>query len=526
MDDRLSLVVTHADGTTSRWAGDEVNGENVTTSLGFGTAITGGHTVCTTELLRSLQPRRDEALFDDVQVIAAGGEVVWQGRMQQLPRDASSIKPAAVGYSAALKDDGSFREIYVDQDLGRWNEPPVDHKVALLTSGSPTYPQNGSVGVAAGGLVMVQGPLDNTSGTVLGVTEAWYDAAGVQIARLDYAAASYYKDGTALISGWHVEAGLGAGTTLGFTDLGTNVYANGSGTLTATAARNTAQLRMYYNGTVAAQGPWTATWTTLRVYGNHGLTVQADGGIIGSDIIADVVARTAPGLTTTGITPSAFSIPQAAFLDATTADQVIATINAYHGWEWGCWGRDFYWRPPAQDVVWNARLDEGAAPSLEGDTADDVLTGVMVTYQLGDGTRRTAGPTGSTADVTSALLEASGNPASDHGIRRIATLPLSNPTTDDGAVVIGAAYLAEQNLAARAGTITVTGSCQREGSARFPVSKIKAGDYVRLADRVDDPPRRIISTSYDHSTRTVTLEVGSKVVRVDALLARLDARTA
>jgi hypothetical protein len=52
---------------------------------------------------------------------------------------------------------------------------------------------------------------------------------------------------------------------------------------------------------------------------------------------------------------------------------------------------------------------------------------------------------------------------------------------------------------------------------------VKAGDYVRISDHPNDQPRRIISTSYTHDSRTITLDVGTIPHKLDALMARLEA---
>ena len=82
--------------------------------------------------------------------------------------------------------------------------------------------------------------------------------------------------------------------------------------------------------------------------------------------------------------------------------------------------------------------------------------------------------------------------------------------------------LTEKGVASRAGTITMTGRVQKQGGGWFPVWAVRSGDYVTVPDRVGEPNRRITQTSYDHASRTVSADVGNRVARVDATLARLD----
>jgi hypothetical protein len=54
---------------------------------------------------------------------------------------------------------------------------------------------------------------------------------------------------------------------------------------------------------------------------------------------------------------------------------------------------------------------------------------------------------------------------------------------------------------------------------------VRAGDYIRISDRAGDAPRKIVTTSYDHSSRTLTATVGQgPLYRLDGLLQRVAVR--
>jgi hypothetical protein len=114
--DRLSLSVTHADGTVTRWAPDEPDAANVLDDLEFSTATPGGYRTLSCSLLRDLRRARpDQALFDQIRAYGPGGRTAWEGRMTQFPYADGTISPGGVGWAAHLKDDYVV-EIYVDRD--------------------------------------------------------------------------------------------------------------------------------------------------------------------------------------------------------------------------------------------------------------------------------------------------------------------------------------------------------------------------------------------------------------------------
>jgi hypothetical protein len=98
---------------------------------------------------------------------------------------------------------------------------------------------------------------------------------------------------------------------------------------------------------------------------------------------------------------------------------------------------------------------------------------------------------------------------------------LSFPTTDDGAVELGTAALGEARLAARSGTITLTGTVKDAGGVVQPVSAVRAGDTVRMMDLPNDAPRRIVETTYSHAQRQISLTINSSSSRLHALIERL-----
>jgi len=433
--------------------------------------------------------------------------------------------------------------VYVDRDLGRWTGPSLQRQIDLAASSFSSAGMEVTPDPTTGQPALtcnLNGPWQATTKPIIGPL---YDSGGIPLGSLYYA---WKRGGGVTINpadaNWTWETFLSTDDRLTASDTSGNLRAAGpgTGTVTATAAtREFAMLQFYY-----AAGPaggnndlYQIAWTCLAVYGNHGLTKQgtADAtnaqGFYAHDVIADVVARAAPMLVyTTGlggsIAPVEFVIPHLSFLDPVTAEDAISLINGYHLYEWGVYdNREFFWRPPDPGrMTWEARLSEGAQISLEGDDSANVFNGVFVTYTDPSGRKSTVGPPNSVADVIdSTLVDTSlDNPVNRANIpRKWGRLEISNPTTSAGAIQLGAVWLAEHNLPARRGQLTLTGQVWHPEKGMRPVWAVRAGDYIRIADRPNDPVRRIIETSYDHDSRRMTASLDNTVFKLESIMERM-----
>lgn len=544
--DRLALSVTTNTGRVVRWGGDEPDAERIPGDLEFSTSMPGGYRDLSCSLLRRLSG--DERLFNDVRAYGPGNRTAWNGRLAQFPREDLQVNPGAVGWSAHLRDDPSFREIYVDRDLSRWTGPSVQRQLNLLSTWDPSFDAS-VVPDSTSGSPSLKTSLQGDWANRTPICETINDTGKIPLGSMYYA----WKIGSSVNAAdpnWAWSAILGADDVFSSFDTNGNLRAAGPSTGTLTATTSTRMVALLQQGYTAIPSidhqstEYPVFWTVLALYGRHGLTKVGAAsatdaqGFYGHDLIANIVSRTAPLLTATqgsgGIEPNTgFVVPQAAFVEPTTGEEAIMLLNGYFLWEWGVYdNRRFFWRAPDPNrLVWQARKDQGAHLSEEGETAEAQFNGVMVRYTDPSGQHRTAGPPATywqgaiaRCDVTDAnLVDASPeNAVNAAGIpRRWGVLDVTPVTTDIGAVQLGVVWLAEHRLPQRRGTITVANTVTHPTEGPVPTWRVRAGDGVVVPDRTDDLPRRIIQTSYNRGNDTNTLTVGNTEFKLDALLERI-----
>lgn len=540
LDDRLAISVERPDGSTTRWGPDEPLAENVPNTIELESSIPGGYRSFSSPLLRRIDLEyTDQNLADKINVYLPGGRPVWQGRLVQAPRSHGTtheIIPGAVGHAAALRYFPAFREIYVDRDLSRWRDAPLERRLSHVTTAGP-YASWGSAitGGVAWDLPVDVAIHDETS------SELHYDAGpGLTISRLGYKGAR-----TGAFTGFEA-ATLYLNNSLDHTGTSSSSALTLDDTVRSASgftARRYALLRTYLSsGPVTLTAAHQQRFTKLAVYGSHGLPLQAisgePDGVFASDVIADILDRAAPDIsyTASSIETTDFPIPHLAFHDFISPEAAILLVNNYHQYEWGCYDDEtFFYRAPDPDrLCWEARLGNGAHLRFEGHILDEVYNGVVVQYQDGLGNTKSVGPPAAYWNASTALVDATStdlvdtselNPINAWDIpRKWAILTVPYPTTQAGATQMGIVWLAEHLIPQRRGTLVVTGTGAMihptEGA--LPLSLVKAGDYARISDHPADVPRRIVHTRYRHSAneRTLECDLDNSSFKLEAIVER------
>ena len=546
---RLSVVVDPPGAYTPvyRWGVDEPKPENTFSGLAFSTTMPGGFEQMSCKLTRKpIYDYPDLTEFSTVKVFGVGGEPAWEGRLQASPRTSGaqiSIDPSAVGWQAALDDDNSARMIYIDIDLSKWQGSTAARKLAVSTY-DPNNFNLTDAGVNSSPVIECGLQAPWVSPYTLSVCEVFYDAKGLPIDKFYYAA----KNGTGGTTGgwaWQPLVCIDDLISGGGYDTGGNVVSASpiaSFLQATTSTRIWAVWQLYFSG---VSGAADTTWynmflTHAGITGKHGLTMRgtwaADPttafGVYASDVINHAVITWAHQLATSRagvstIEPTLFIIPQLAFLDPTTAGNIINAALLYHtqmDW-WVDEGPTFNlasWNKHGRQ--WRARV----GPSGLQETGPDVTqlcNKVIVTYNDVTGTARTVGPTGSGANtIDDTLADADpSNPVTLAGLVRYPPTPLPNigVSTAAAAAAVGRRFLSEQNQKSTAGSATLVGYVEDNYGILWPSWMVRSGDWITFVDAHDPVPRRIVKTNYNDDTRANGISLDSPPEDLDAVLARM-----
>jgi len=459
---RLSMNILTPDGYQTRWSSSETNPLKTHQGLTFSTTLPGGFEHCDVTLIRD--PRRfyhDLRELQRITIYGVGGSVAWQGRLETIPSvsgDQLSFTPGASGYQSALTDDNSARELYIENDLTKWQSPMLNRMTVAaynhwdlegsLVSPNPFDPVNPFIPSL---VCQFQGPW-----TRLHVSEAWYDTQGLPIGYILWQAnvaatntlASGVTDATINGSAWVASLGVCSDDAIATTSDGGATWVNDSsgssgqydstssilGSLVSaqsasgqlnptTNNRVYAFVQLYNSAATGTDGVmYSIFWRVLTIVGQQGLPLytsdlSASGpggtgpmhavvqGVLGSDVLKHALPKYAPeiAITKQGISTiqaSSFVIPEVVFLNPGTVADIINGVSAYELNDWGVYEGDhgnpcFFWAPRNSiGRRWRSRMGPAKLQST-GPQIDRLFNGVIVSFTDFAGIARTVGPGGS-----------------------------------------------------------------------------------------------------------------------------------
>lgn len=533
---RHTVSLTTPPGRHYRLAEDESDPANVPSGLRWSDTMPGGH-----ESSEFTVPRKPGLDYPDLErltdwrILGAGGEKCWQGRLERAPRtsgDEVSVSPAAVGHVAHLEDDKSVRVVYVDRDISHWQGPTATRQLTLTTANntvnSATVEPDPTFDLPA---IKLQ-HADEWGAARFPIVEALYDAGpGGEVGVVWYDAV-YSSHVSVANPDWQLKVGVASDAELTSGVLDTGDLHGGmptNGYFTATTPARYAWLRFAHD--VASGGlagnTYAAFFRDTAVYGVAGLTSAGTDptGYYASDIVRHAVQTFAPMLTlkADSIQQSSFIVPHLAFLDPTTAGEVVRQASRFDLPDWAVWDdREFVWHQSgARGRTWRLRIGPSQLEET-GPQVDRLWESVLVAYQDVDGSTRTVGPPGSGADTESSDVKDSDpdNPANKLGIVRRALLQMGTSTAA-GATEVGRRFLEQSRLLDRSGKAKVVGWAEDDRGVLHPFSAVRSGDYAIFVDAADTSARKIVRTEKSHDDRTCTMDLDAPPEGLAQLLERL-----
>lgn len=531
----LTVEVTSPEGVQKRWA-SHLPAVDRPQGIRFTTARFDGFKTAEVTLPRRIdRDYVDINLLDNLTFVGADGTVAYDGRVASAPRsmgkDGHWVAVQAAGWMAHARDR-KMNALIIDREMDNWN----------LAISSDRWQSRSGAGKNPAGTQDIRGEFasgdphrylyQEVPGQLYEPeTCAWYDAGpGNGIGRIE--------------CNYLTTANLGTGDTnwaayIQECSSNDNDFASSSPDLRPSAGGSYVSYTFPSGGRVglvlwqynasgagAAGTLYAVLWGRLIVVGNHGITQigangTADYGFAVSEIIKYLAALYCPMLDTSGVQPTSYPVPQASWREPTDPYDAFLELNKYHLHNLAVWeGRRLVFDPPdLTDYDWQVHLsDPGVTSTLQGDDAADLCNGVVVTYtDIAQGRTVRLTP-----DDTSELLDANaGNPANRAGYPIWSEYQLTAPATQDVAIAVGQAALAELNQPKAPGTITVQGHIRDRAGHWQQGWKVRAGQTIAVIDHPDDRPRLIGETEWDHGSRTLKIAVDNQFKRLDAVIARL-----
>ena len=529
---RLAILVDAPDGTPNRWAEDEARAENIASDIEFSSEIPGGRKDFSCSLARDPQKSYpDLTPYGDIRISLPGGFKVWNGFMDKTPRvsgDQQSITPTGLGYQSVLEDNQAVQIIFIDCDLTKWGDPSTKRQVELFSFYQPRAAES-SIGFQQ--IDTVWGPaiitqISYEEGHPL--VELWYFGGGADIGNLRYD----FDNISGGLEGVHditrlYGSDFGAATDI-HPDHG-NASAHNQSLVAAGSGRKYASVQTFYEGAYAGAGIDKKAYSNLKILGPHGLAEQGiwpNIGFTAKQMIIYLIQKFGSPLTIDEnyIDDDGFVITQASYNDPTPLADIAKDIMKYGLYDWFVYTdkRFEYRKPGTYGKFWKAYIESSNLNEV-GEDSQRLWRSIVVQYTDVNGNTRTVGPPGSGANVESSELEITdtSHPAVLANRTRRDTLDLKGIGTSSSALAVGKRFLEEANLLNRSGSATLVHYVMDDIGIFYPVSVVKAGDYISFINSSDSSYRKIVNSRYQHNDQTNEIDLDAPPSGLEALLERL-----
>lgn len=470
---------------------------------------------------------RPVRLFD-----ASTDQTLYEGRIVNIAKSGTQVTLECEGWAKHLGDDETAREIFIDREVTAWGGPSLQREASILTGPydfTKGHFETRDAGSAATPALTFS--FESFSAGINEIIEVWYGF-GIELGEIDYDWTTL-KAGTVNVAVYACPDDTAGGT---IQLLKTHTSTSTAGVTQAVSPGNKNLLvQLVYGGEFV--GPSigdTYSMQDVRVKGRHGIEAHGSGveeGLYVSDMVRYIVTRWAPLLRIgSSFESTSFSVPQAAFKDPGTALAMIESLLLFGGsgaqpLDWGVYNKRelFMAEPGKYGRTWRVRNDQTAESEDQGADSTERINGVMISYDPGDGQKRSIGPIGSGASVETAELEdtSPSNPANSDGARHWRSYDAGIMNESQAKLVAGLILAQSASIKWR-GAITVKGWAQLDGGGWYPAALMRSGDRVIVEDDPADDfdPRQIRNTTYDFASDVVGCSVGAPPDWLDVLLAR------
>lgn len=527
----LDVEIETPDGTYRLPAGAK-NPRNKPRNISFGTQRGEGFGIATVTLSREIfKDYPDIGLLDTWRFINQSGDIVYEGRLQSIPRlndPEEEIAINLIGWMSYLRGK-KISPLLIESRLSLWGDPSTQRRINLINSNvrciSPTVGWADTTATQPGVVADFTSIITSTGRTDR--LEAWFYGGGEDIGGLLYCFKNLVGAGSE--SAWETKAYLVKDDGASSYDPGVehNGFTNSNPyeTLGATVSGRKYALLISsrFDNSNGVALPDIQCWDYPKILGTHGLTLRGSYPNIGvglTDAMRYVVQTYYPKIKWAG-EDNNYTVQQATWHDGSQFGyDILKQLNNLALWELNMWeNRELHFE--AADLTkidWQFKTtDEGVKVNFEGDSIENFANGCSVRYTDFSSISHTLYPT----DHAELRDENEDNPYNQHDEDGWTDCDIPYQCSEAEALQFGIVYLEEFNRPKRPGSYTITGGYIKDAAGhRQPGFGVRNGQTAGIMDKIDDEPRLIVATNWDDTTKALNITVDAPDKLLDAIVAR------